>query len=97
MRDDEEVVLLALEFENDGFEADGEVVVGLVMLAWSQKVWKCCAYLSTRVSVVVRVLFVLADLVRVLLSDPALTHFFADSRVQLAHLTALSDTVTLLL
>jgi hypothetical protein len=30
--DDEEIVLLALEFEDDGFEADGEVVVGLVML-----------------------------------------------------------------
>jgi hypothetical protein len=30
--DDEKVVLLALEFEDDGFEADGEVVVGLVML-----------------------------------------------------------------
>jgi hypothetical protein len=27
--DDEEVVLLALEFEDDGLEADGEVVVGL--------------------------------------------------------------------
>jgi hypothetical protein len=30
--DDEKVVLLALEFEDDGFEADGEIVVGLVML-----------------------------------------------------------------
>ena len=29
VRDDEEVVLLAFEFEDDGFEADGEVVVGL--------------------------------------------------------------------
>jgi hypothetical protein len=29
MRDDEEVVLLAFEFEDDGFHADGEVVVGL--------------------------------------------------------------------
>ena len=29
MGDDEQVVLLTLELENDGFEADGEVVVGL--------------------------------------------------------------------
>ena len=28
--DDEEVVLFALKLEDDGFEADGEVVVGLV-------------------------------------------------------------------
>lgn len=29
VRDDEEVVLLALELEDDGLEAHGEVVVGL--------------------------------------------------------------------
>ncbi len=29
MRDDKEVVLFSLEFENDGFKADGYVVVGL--------------------------------------------------------------------
>lgn len=33
MGDDQEVVLLALKFEDDGFEADGEVVVGLLSLA----------------------------------------------------------------
>lgn len=31
MGDDKEVVLLALEFEDDRFEADGKVVVGLVL------------------------------------------------------------------
>lgn len=29
MRDDEEVILLSFEFENDGFEPDGDIVVGL--------------------------------------------------------------------
>jgi hypothetical protein len=30
--DDQEVVLLALEFQNDGFETDSEIVVRLVLL-----------------------------------------------------------------
>ena len=29
MRDDQQVVLLALQLEDDGFEADGQIVVGL--------------------------------------------------------------------
>lgn len=29
VRNDQQVVLLALELENDGLEADGEIVVGL--------------------------------------------------------------------
>ena len=32
MGDDKEVVLLALEFENDGFEADGKIVIRLMLL-----------------------------------------------------------------
>lgn len=32
MGDDEEVVLFALEFEDNGFEADSEIVVRLVLL-----------------------------------------------------------------
>jgi hypothetical protein len=31
--DYEEIVLLAFEFEDDGFEADGEIVVGLVFVS----------------------------------------------------------------
>ena len=36
--DDQEIVLLALEFEDDRFEADGEIVVRLVLLALQE--WK---------------------------------------------------------
>jgi hypothetical protein len=30
--DDQEIILLAFEFEDDGFEADGKIVVRLAML-----------------------------------------------------------------
>jgi hypothetical protein len=36
---------------------------------------------------------VLGDLLRVLLPNLALTHLFTDSRIELAHLTALTDGV----
>ena len=35
MCDDQEVVLLALEFENYGFEADGKVMIGLGTISFA--------------------------------------------------------------
>lgn len=38
MGDDEEIVLFAFELEDDGFEADGEVVIGLLSSVQSSSI-----------------------------------------------------------
>jgi hypothetical protein len=35
--DDQEVVLLAFKFQDDWLEADGKVVIGLILLAWYER------------------------------------------------------------
>lgn len=50
-------------------------------------------YLSTWVSVMIGILFVLGDLLGVLLPNFPFTHLLADTRIELAHLTTLSDRV----
>ena len=45
----------------------------------------------------IRVQLVLRHFLRKLLSNPPLAHLLTNSRIELAHLTALSDSITLLL
>lgn len=48
MGDDEEIVLLALEFEDDGFQTNGKIVVRLVLLVLQGRTRIYC-YLPQRV------------------------------------------------
>lgn len=81
VRDDQQVVLLALQLQDDGLQPHRQVVVRL----------------RPRVPVVVRVQLVLLDLLRVQAPDRALAQLLAHPRVDLRHLRALPHLVLVLL
>ena len=92
--DDQQVILLALKFEDYGLKTDSEIMVRLSVLAPAQMVGCKMPYLSSRVSVVVWILLMLLYLFGIDATDCTLRELLANTWIKLAHLRALADRIS---
>lgn len=93
---DEQIVLLSLQFENHGLKADSEVMIRLLQCqSRSNHQQSEDSYLGTGIPMMVGIKLMLCNLIRPLGTNASLRHLFTDTRVELTHLRALSDLVSL--
>jgi hypothetical protein len=93
---DEQIVLLSLQFENHGLKADSEVMIRLLQGQPKSNYQQSeNSYLGTGIPMMVGIKLMLCDLIRPLGTDASFRHLLTDTRVELTHLRALSDLVSL--
>lgn len=82
MGDDKQVILLAFELQNDRFKSYSQIMIRLLTVSNNQAIHTVMlANLCSRVSMMIRVLFVFSNLIGIFLADFFFGHLLTHARI----------------